>query len=750
MDHMLVSFGELADDVSLRHLVELEHAISCHRYVDALEKRSSGTSQALIFEMSLEIPSRSKYFIHSKETLAVVMNEHMVVPRVYPCRLDFPQDLAHLNQADETGRESLCLSELPSHEQALVWNPADFLAHIKTWLEDSARGDLHRADQPLEPVFFSTTQKLVVDVETLENGQTPRYVSAPDFRQNLGLGRVLSDREARDAKKGRGAERLIVARLRTQSHGRVWKPPTTLEELWEALDKDIENLKLMGRCLQEAHERRPLPPAAKPYLVLILPLSREDGSESEKNFLVGIRFKENLWQRVRDVLNKGEVRDSGTEIKIDVVSIVSDHFRRELRSCNGLPGEQSHHVVLLGAGALGSPTIVNLLRQGYAESLRVVDMDFIMPHNLARHDADRMHVGLPKALYMAYRAQRLLGTTFGANHDIACVLNFDSWSRVVHGEYSKDERTTATVVLDLTASRPVTRHLATLQRDANQTDLAQVLTGYLSPSGKSLTLLVQGTPEAQDTLVDLTTLEMESLLMLCEEDSLAGYYSKPVGVQRYGNSCTDISSQLRQAHIAMFSGILTEAIEECTASPESKVIVWHWNDQGLQRYGRECRRWYYTCFHTEANATYTIHVRTEVLEQLREWRQKNLPNETGGYLIGHFDHPRRTLYVARALPAPSDSRGTPRSFERGEDGVRDSIEHYEDRSLGTFQYLGEWHSHPNGCSAQPSAQDQKQLEQLQARLLERAQPAVMLIVASNNLCIVVGEQNKLISWNSVT
>ncbi|WP_366492085.1 MULTISPECIES: hypothetical protein [Variovorax] len=56
-----------------------------------------------------------------------------------------------------------------------TWTPESFLGRINFWLEKTARGELHPADQPVEQLFFTTSNELVlpwnVDALLTENPQ---------------------------------------------------------------------------------------------------------------------------------------------------------------------------------------------------------------------------------------------------------------------------------------------------------------------------------------------------------------------------------------------------------------------------------------------------------------------------------------------------------------------------------------------------------------------------------------------------
>ena len=50
------------------------------------------------------------------------------------------------------------------------------------------------------------------------------------------------------------------------------------------------------------------------------------------------------------------------------------------------------------------------------------------------------------------------------------------------------------------------------------------------------------------------------------------------------------------------------------------------------------------------------------------------------------------------------------------------------RTAGMLQYVGEWHSHPDGCSVQASGTDQQALKMLMQQMAFDGLPALMLIV----------------------
>ena len=58
-------------------------------------------------------------------------------------------------------------------------------------------------------------------------------------------------------------------------------------------------------------------------------------------------------------------------------------------------------------------------------------------------------------------------------------------------------------------------------------------------------------------------------------------------------------------------------------------------------------------------------------------------------------------------------------------------------TAGIVDYVGDWHSHPNGCSVQPSTDDRVLFATLISRMQVEGLPAVMLIVSDKDLGIYV-------------
>lgn len=83
-----------------------------------------------------------------------------------------------------------------------------------------------------------------------------------------------------------------------------------------------------------------------------------------------------------------------------------------------------------------------------------------------------------------------------------------------------------------------------------------------------------------------------------------------------------------------------------------------------------------------------------ILSTINTQREKHLPCETGGYLIGERRGPH--IDVTGLTQQGSGDVATGTSFERSCASHREAIHRAWRRSNGTQSLVGDWHSHPRG------------------------------------------------------
>ena len=123
----------------------------------------------------------------------------------------------------------------------------------------------------------------------------------------------------------------------------------------------------------------------------------------------------------------------------------------------------------------------------------------------------------------------------------------------------------------------------------------------------------------------------------------------------------------------------------------------------------------------------------ELLTRLSAQRRADLPNETGGILLGLVDFERRQICVSAAIDPPPDSVKKPHYFERGKTGLEALLRSVGQATAGQLRYVGEWHSHPDGCAAAPSDDDDALFATLAALFRGTGEPYLMSVVSDDAL-----------------
>jgi integrative and conjugative element protein (TIGR02256 family) len=84
------------------------------------------------------------------------------------------------------------------------------------------------------------------------------------------------------------------------------------------------------------------------------------------------------------------------------------------------------------------------------------------------------------------------------------------------------------------------------------------------------------------------------------------------------------------------------------------------------------------------------------------------------------------------IPSPPDSIERPMAYIRGCEGLLEAVHKAEQKTGGTLQYVGEWHSHPDGFSVEPSGDDRAEFEWLAGYMQADDLVPLMLIVGQNS------------------
>ncbi|WP_287880652.1 ThiF family adenylyltransferase [Aquitalea sp.] len=701
------------------------------------------------------VPSRNPFGIRCRELLALqVCCSKRAQPEALVLRRDFP-NLMHLNHSLPGTPRSLCLFEEPPTAVMRSLTAPRFLARIKHWLRATATGTLHTSDQPLEPLFFPSSLAVVLPTNY---GVTGRQMPPLTFTVNKAS--QYSQERAGDltllcsddpSKKGL---RPILLELPTIEHGLIEAPEWTLSglaaslqsrgfDLYAALEEALYlHLQSAPEGYLERALRKPAPEtssSSKPFdLTLLLikaPLLRSQAATiAESRSELDVRMYAFLLIQTpaelgRDLgvvacANPKDTDPSGWAPLLPLpgaaferlpdlgkVACLQLEVQRALdapmaRRFSGLPESGGDEIRLLfGLGALGSHLLDNWVRMGWGR-WRLVDPDTLKPHNLVRHTALATQVGRSKAEVVAEMTALLV-----PNRMIQTGV-FDAT------EAPPQVFDEASLVVDATASLDAARALSLY---AGQRP--RLTTLFFNPRGTAAVLML----EDQDRHVPVHGLEAQYLRAVINEVWGESHLLPADGRFRTGYGCSDISHVLNKADVAVLAGTLARQLPQLSRSPEAALRVW-----SLDPTSGTVTTQVIAVAHTrrfeDHRSEFVLVIDEAILAKMRQWRQEQLPNETGGILVGYHDFNHNHLFVVDALPAPPDSKATHTSFERGNVGLKEKLTTYYHCSQGQVSYLGEWHTHP--ADSAPSSQDQETLVGLSKTLAPDGVPSVMIIVGA--------------------
>ena len=741
--HELANVAEVgsADALTIPRARALLDAAERHRdysVIQLLRHPAEGaiTSECLVVGVECDdVPPKNAVGIQYRERLVLcVPSDPKKLIEVLALRRDFPI-LMHQNQGVPGAPASLCLYFEPAAAVMRTWTPAAFLRRIQWWLEKSARGELHPADQPVERLFFASKYELVLpwNLAQLRHNPALRFVVAlRQERPDDGFTCFLEP-IAKGTPQVKTAAHIELT-LPPIVHGFVERDPVTLGQLADLLAR--RNVDLIGplRATLQADVGEVGAAASaddKATVILLhIPIRRNTDAEldgvTHRAFLVPVAAFElgvatgallvHQKRYFRDVLNQ-QPSTAWRDQLVLAMDVLTQNDGAAARRQSGIT-EEGPTGVLIGAGSLGSALLNLWGRSGWGR-WTVIDKDHIKPHNVSRHVAYAQHIGETKATVVA----GLHGAVMeGATEIVPMVADATDFTH----KPVADALSAAAFVVDASTTLEYPRAASAVDR------LPRHCSVFVTPNGNAAVLLAE---DAKRT-TRLRTLEAQYYRALIQNEwgkiHLAGHASTFWS----GASCRDISVVMPYSHILGQASTLAEQIQAAATREDALIRIWQRDP------ARGAVQVHDVPVQTErriALAELDLFVDDGVEQQLRAMRQQGFPNETGGVLLGYYDFNIKAVVVVAGLPAPPDSKASRDFFERGVAGLAEAVKDAAALTAGMVNYIGEWHSHPPGHSASPSRHDLVQLIHLALGMADDGLPAVQLIVGEHDLQLLEGE-----------
>jgi len=729
-DAFFTAPGESAavDALVSPHAQELAHHLvrQINPYARFIEARIAveGTDriETIVFDVDVELSQITKFDVHPTERISVSFPpKNDAWPEVLALRQNFPV-VPHLYLRPVEFPRSLCLYEEAYSEGRLRWTAVSIVERIRTWLSETAQGALHKDDQPLEPLFLGTRDTIVLPADIYAKtaqGPTQLLISRVDRKP---WGEIYIARYLAGGAQGQGTGFIAATYLCPPVlHGVMNWTPQTLCDLQSASVAAGGDLLTSLRDQVSSWPRESWLLACHIVLIIFFPKARAVNHVVEaietRVFVtnptageIGETF--GIWQ-----LNNGVpghlIGGTIDQQRLDYIALVplNPTFaldRQRAASMNGSVPDV-RRITAVGMGALGSQIANLLARSGYGK-WSLIDSDVLLPHNFARHALVHSLVGISKVDAMKLHLDATLAEPMVEGTLFADVLNA--------GEKEDDVNRaleTADAILDFSASVPVARKLALATLAQGRRASA-----FMNPSGSSSILLC----EDSQRLTRLDSLEMQYYRAILSRTELADHFAVALGSIRYATSCRDVSNTLPAHRVALHAALTSAAIKKALSSDGACMRVWIADEgdavQALQiptdaMIERQIGDW-------------KLVTDRGLLDKLKLLRLTGLPAETGGVLLGTWDLVSRIVYIADTVPAPPDSKKRVTSFIRGCEGLLDKVAHAGRATSGMLQYVGEWHSHPNGFGTGPSGADRKVFEWITEKTTEDGYQPVMAIV----------------------
>lgn len=706
-------------------------------FASFVECRTDVLGEVVVMDLDVEVPQLCAHDIRRRERLAVRFDySDLRYPLVSPLRDDFP-DVPHLNLTDEGEPKCICLFDLPYADIRSRLTMPMFVERIREWLRLTSRGELHAADQPLEPLLVGGIGTIILPHAVLDRPDPAAVpVALTLTRQKDRRGKLVLVAES--AAKTSVAPSVpvfagAVFYAEPRTHGLLTVRPTTIAALHDFLQVCGDDFlgKLRSALRNWIHSPDAL--TARLVIIVVAPKTRDVGGRAESCDIWAFLADKTISQLGVDVgvfeLHNGVVGQlmkidealRGENTSIDLLNATTSLSRDRSAFLSGRDKADNRLIVAIGVGALGSQVAVNAARIAYGR-WTLVDGDLFLPHNIPRHSLPAGVVGVPKALGVAVFANAVSDSTDTAFDGLAAdVLDPEG-----DGDLLAERLVAAELIVDMSASVTVGRYLSRVA-----VGNARRLSLFLNPTGTDLVLL----SESSDRCSQLDVVEMQYYRMLLRDSALAEHLAPPADRVRYGRSCRDVSVRISQELVGQHAAIGMRAIRSAADSDPACIRVWRSKLDTGEVALHEAE--------VQPTVRYTVGGWTVVLDRgflrsVAQSRLDRLPSETGGVLLGSFDLDRHIVYVVDTLATPPDSDERPTWFIRGSLGLPQSVAVAADVTGGQVEYIGEWHSHPRGHSCHPSIADAKLFAWLNDCLGALGLPATMLIVGDDEAIAVFG------------
>ena len=692
--------------------------------------------EAIALSIRVSVPSRCPYGILAVEQIAICyLDNGLPSFKAYALRKDFP-DLPHLNLTLKGKPRELCLFDVHFMDQVYNQNFIEFVLRVKDWLDRAAVGELHLEEQPMEPFLLSSAGDFVLDRATYDRitkGEPDFEIFPTHFIQPDGLTpRFYIEVGSKRKVGGKNPFAILCVKSDPCSSQCISHTPLNYLDLHDlilqrlSIDLDRKIYEFIRNCYRVKDKGKAY---LQKDLILVLCIHRLN-LKSEPTIpeiivfgicekLVDIalaigclrrqvKSKENIYV-LQECFEKKE--DALRKIRIEPYKVIRPFTKRLARDMAGISEEAANaSFSVVGLGALGSQVVLNLSRQGISD-WTLVDNDTLLPHNFARHAVSAYFHGFSKAVALRSEINRTLEEATAKAFPKAFVGFIDSHIEKI---FNTD------IILDCSASYSVLLDLAYRIRPASRT-----FSTYYCGNGYTSVLIC----EDSERKARLDDIDLQLKIRGLENPIIKSIYrTGDKNPLVYSTSCNSTTTVIAQDLVAIHAGIISRQIKKATEGNGSMAFINLIREDG---FGVQCESFVPSEVIVRYTNGWQFRISHDAFDEMVGCREKKLPNETGGVLIGWINSFKKIVYVGMALPAPPDSIERPYYFQRGKKGLYERVKRINEATKGDLYYVGEWHAHPPHSSTAKSGEDARSMQNISELMLEVGLPGILLILGDS-------------------
>ena len=736
-----MSEGQAIALKQLERLARVENSSFRIDNVEAIEK----PNDPLLIDVSIDCSSYQRepggLDLHDRESVRISVHSDFPfrVPRVDTLHsrfLGFP----HV----QWGRH-LCLYISPETQWLPSRGMIGFVEQLDEWFRKSAINELDAPEEPMHPpiAYPVATTTVWVNADTPSVNSWPWFGAAVLNTRKPGLLEIIRWEEMHTS-----PQLIMYAPVILLNFQLPFEYPNTVCQLLDHLKKGGVDYSRVIVHLMLAAVRLPVNHAL--YVIIGTPSRGITGDYSRRlQHLQAWEIEPVNVDTLRDLATTCDIMKqfgditTSTEFQTLFTSVINDlttwQFSSRVRWCSVMENRpeivirrdegtamdwfSGKTVALWGCGALGG-VVAECLARSNAKALRLYDNGIVNPGILVRqnfieddindyktHALRRRLLAINPGIEVSVHVVDLISTTFSDmqwQHDVDVVIDATASLRV----RSKLEF--------LLKSEQLNIPVAAMMISAAAQHGAMVLTrpGY---SGgpfdvyQRLGLATMNRYWLKDWTDAFWTPKGHEQLRQpepgCSDPTFVGSYSDVAGlaVRMLNQVAIELASVNDQASGYLIAQNVGHKLDQ-NFTFEPDILV---TDGGMQ-----------------------FRVATAVWRDVKGWirsgaRERSPEHETGGLLFGQIDEPLGICWISNVSGPPRDSKFSPEGFVCGIDGISAVCDEYRERSRGTIQYVGTWHSHPVS-PASPSNTDFAGVASIFASAPNQGAFQLMMIVGNSS------------------